>query len=129
MNTKDLLPNARRLADALYGIKLALIILALIAGSILVLVGIFATDDYGDSAPNGGLVVIGVVTLLNAILVFALFGFGEYVIRLLAKGVEQSEEGLILSRGALSQDFDQHVATALVETFAEGSKPEGWKKS
>lgn len=115
MNTKDLVPAARRVADTLYGIKLALIILALIVGSMYALVSLFATTDFGESAVDWTGVVIGTALMLSAVWIFALFGFGEYVIRLLAKGVEQAEEGLSLSRGALSQDFDQHVATAPIE--------------
>jgi hypothetical protein len=102
VNTKSLLPNARRLADALYGIKLALMILSLIAGSMYALVSLFATTDFGESAVDWAGVLVGAALMLTAVWVYALFGFGEYVIRLLS--------ALVLRADAA--DFEDHVATA-----------------
>lgn len=120
MNTKDLVPAARRVADALYGIKLALMILTLIAGSMYALVSLFATDNFGGSQVDWAGLVIGTALMLNAVWIYALFGFGEYVIRLLAAIVGQSPAYVVTvngggGSGGTDADFDQHVATAPIE--------------
>ena len=134
MNTKDLVPAARRVADALYGIKLALMILTLIAGSMYALVSLFATDNFGGSQVDWAGLVIGTALMLNAVWIYALFGFGEYVIRLLAAIVQSQSPAYVVTMhggggsGGTDADFDEHVATAPIGGFAPGSGPETWKK-
>lgn len=117
MNTKDLVPAARRVADTLYSIKIVLMILTLIAGAMYGLVSLFATDNFGGSQVDWSGVVIGTALMLNAVWIFALFGFGEYVIRLLTALVSWNTG----NPPNESADFDQHVATAPIETIPGGS--------
>lgn len=112
MNTKELTAKANRVAGALSGIGIALECLAILVGLVLIIAGLAATGTYGESAPSASLVVSGFAVLLSTVWIYALFGFLEYVLRLLGAIVETNT--MLLPTDA---DFENHVATAPLDSL------------